>query len=191
MPVVLYLPLVVNNYIVAPDLVVERVTATANSVQVVVKNEGNASVSDEFWVEVYINPDTAPTAVNQIWPDLADEGLVWGVTTALPPGDVITLTVDDAYYADERSDVSWPLAAGTPVYAQVDSWNNETDYGAVLEYHEITGGAYDNNIGGTTSTAGGASAPPATKRGLACRVRSTTTSAAAPSPRLGGVPCGE
>ena len=59
-------------------------------------NQGDAYVTDEFWVDVYINPDPAPTAVNQIWEDLADEGLVWGVTAgALPlaPGEAITLTV--------------------------------------------------------------------------------------------------
>jgi len=118
-------------------------------------------VTGEFWVDVYINPDPAPTGVNQIWPDLADEGLVWGVTAAalpLAPGDVLTLTVGDATYVPEYSQVAWPLAEGTPVYAQVDSASGDTTYGAVLENHEITGGVY-NNISSIVSTAGLAGEP--------------------------------
>jgi hypothetical protein len=63
------------------------------------------------------------------------------------PGEVPTLTVGDGYYADDHSQITWPVAAGTPVYAQVDSANADTTYGAILEVHEITGGAY-NNIAG-------------------------------------------
>jgi uncharacterized repeat protein (TIGR01451 family) len=144
----IYLPLVFRNHVVAPDLVVESVSATSDDVQVVIRNAGNGPVSDEFWVDVYIDPHPVPTAVNQIWPDLASQGLAWGVTMDLQPGDVLTLIVGDAYYVPEHSRVSWPLAAGTQVYAQVDSLDAETTYGAVLESHEITGGAY-NNIGST------------------------------------------
>jgi len=156
-----YLPLLARNYIAAPDLVVQSVTATGDSVQVVIENQGSTPVTDEFWVDVYVNPSPAPTGVNQLWPDLADEGLVWGVKAAalpLAPGDVLTLTVGDAYYVPEHSQVAWPLAEGTPVYAQVDSWNAVTTYGAVLENHEITGGVY-NNISSTVSTAGLAGEP--------------------------------
>ena len=151
-----HMPLISHNYVSAPDLVVQSIIATSDGVQVMVKNQGSAPVTDEFWVDVYINPDPAPTAVNQLWPDLADEGLVWGVTAAALPlaaGDVLTLTVGDAYYTPEHSQVAWPLSEGTPVYAQVDSVSGNTTYGAVLESHEITGGTY-NNISSTVSTAG-------------------------------------
>jgi len=120
---------------------------------VVVANQGDAPVVDEFWVAAYVDPHTAPTAVNQLWWDLGDEGAFWGVTAdllPLNPGETITLTVGDATYDADRSRVSWPLAAGTPVYIQVDAWNASTDYGAVLESHEISGGAY-NNIATTNS----------------------------------------
>jgi hypothetical protein len=50
----------------------------------------------------------------------------------------------------DYSRVSWPLAAGTVVYAQADAYNADTTYGAILESHEISGGAYDNNIGNDT-----------------------------------------
>jgi len=161
----IYLPLAFKHHAVAPDLVVGSLTATSDGVHVVVVNQGNAPVTDEFWVDVYIDPDPAPTAVNQIWEDLADQGLVWGVTSAalpLEPGDVITLAVGDDYYVADYSYVTWPLPEGTPVYAQVDSANLDTTYGGVLENHEIVGGAY-NNVSHTVSTAGivGAAAPPA------------------------------
>jgi len=142
-----YLPLVVHNYAWAPDLVVQSITATGDDLQVVVANQGDAPVVDEFWVAAYVDPDTVPTAVNQLWWDLGDEGAFWGVTEdllPLNPGETITLAVGDAYYVADYSRVSWPLAAGTPVYAQVDAWNADTDYGAVRENHEISGGAYNN-----------------------------------------------
>jgi len=142
-----YLPLTLRNYIAAPDLVVERLVAASGAVTVTIKNEGNAPVTGDFWVDVYIAPDPVPSGVNQIWNDLCNEGLVWGVTSDVPPGEAITLTVGDTYYWPEYSRFSGALAAGTPVYAQVDSANVDTTYGAVLESHEITGGEY-NNIAG-------------------------------------------
>ena len=160
-----YLPFTARRYVSAPDLVVERVTATSDSIQLVIKNQGHAPVANEFWIDVYIDPDPIPTAVNQVWPYLCDEGLVWGITAdALPllPGDAITLTIGDIFYVPEYSSVSWPLAIDTPVYAQVDSADITTAYGAVLETHEITGGEY-NNISSTFSTADvtGLASPPA------------------------------
>jgi hypothetical protein len=151
-----YLPQVLRSYVVAPDLVVDSITAASNDVQVVIKNEGNAPVTDEFWVDVYINPNPVPTHVNQVWPDLGSQGLVWGVMAdALPlaPGESLTLTVGGDHYVAGYSQVHWPLAEGTAVYAQADSANADTTYGGVLEDHEVTGGTY-NNISGTDSTLG-------------------------------------
>jgi uncharacterized repeat protein (TIGR01451 family) len=141
-----YLPLVFNHYVPAPDLVVEEIVATPDQIQVVIRNVGDASVEDEFWVDGYIDPNPAPTAVNQTWPDLTDQGLVWGVEADLAPGEALTLTVDGPFYWATLSNVTWPLAVGTPVYAQVDSAHAETGYGAVLEVHEIHNWPYENNI---------------------------------------------
>jgi subtilisin-like proprotein convertase family protein/archaellum component FlaG (FlaF/FlaG flagellin family) len=138
-----------------PDLIVENLTVTANNVQVVIKNQGEATVNDEFWVDVYIDPDPPPTAVNQIWNDIASEGLVWGVTADLRPGEVLTLTIGDAYYQAAYSHVHWPLPIGIPVYAQVDSSNANTLYGGVLEMHEVIGGAYNNIAGPVSATVAG------------------------------------
>jgi uncharacterized repeat protein (TIGR01451 family) len=148
-----YLPLCLFNYVIAPDLVVQSITATSDDIQVVVANQGNAPVTDEFWVEAYVNPHTAPTAVNQLWWELGTEGMFWGITEdllPLNPGETITLTYNDAAYLADYSRVSWPLPAGTPIYIQVDAYDADTTYGAILESHEITGAPY-NNIATTDS----------------------------------------
>jgi hypothetical protein len=134
---------------------------------VVIRNAGNGAVADDFWVDVYLDPDPIPTRVNQTWPDVSDQGMAWGVTVDLAPGESLTLTEGGPYYRPAESDVAWPLAAGTPVYAQVDSANTETTVGAVLESHEVTGGAYNNVTG--TEVAGSATEldvdPPAEAEG--------------------------
>jgi hypothetical protein len=156
-----YLPLVLRNHSVAPDLVVERIVATSDDVQVVIANHGNAPAGDDFWVDVYLDPAPAPTHVNQVWNDLSAQGLVWGVTADLAPGEALTLTVGGDHYVAAYSHVAWPLPAGTQVYAQVDSANAETTYGAVLESHEVSGGAYNNVAGpvGSTGVASGTRPP--------------------------------
>jgi VCBS repeat-containing protein len=158
---VVYLPLVCNAYTVAPDLVVERIVATATGVQVVIANRGNAPAVDDFWVDAYVAPRTPPTAVNQTWDVVGSQGLAWGVTADLAPGEVLTLSVGGDYYVAAYSAVAWPLPVGTPVYAQVDAVNTETTYGAVLEDHEMTGGAYNNVAGPVSSTAGDGAGVPA------------------------------
>ena len=163
-PYQLHLPLVIRGLVVAPDLVVEQISVAPDNVAVVIRNQGSAPVSEGFWVDVYIDPDPVPTAVNQIWPDLADEGLVWGVTQGLAPGEALTLNVGDKFYVGEYSEVTWPLLPRMPVYAQVDSANALTAYGSVLESHEIAGGAY-NNVSGPAyleaEASGGTAEPPA------------------------------
>jgi uncharacterized repeat protein (TIGR01451 family) len=156
----LYLPMVMRNYAVAPDLVVSSLVVTSTGVQLVIKNQGDAPIAkvitQELWVDLYVNPNPPPTGVNQIWKDgRSAHGIVWGVTTdALPlaPGGTITLTAGGVYYHPDLSEMAWPLPVGTIVYAQVDSANTLTNYGAVLENHEIIGGTY-NNITHTLSIA--------------------------------------
>jgi hypothetical protein len=140
-----YIPLALNAHVVAPDLVVERIIATGNDVQVVIKNQGNGTAVENFWVDVYIDPDPVPSHVGQIWPDLAEQGLVWGVSADLAPGEVLTLTVGGDYYSIIYSEViTWPLPAGTQVYAHVDSYHPDNTYGNVLETDEIWGEPYNN-----------------------------------------------
>ena len=153
----IYLPLVLNSFTVAPDLVVEHIAVTSDSAQVVIKNQGNAPVSsnDPFWVDLYVDPDPVPTGVNQTWGHLCSQGIAWGVESpALPlePGGTITLTIGDAYYWADYSNFPGSLPAGTPIYVQVDSADVQTTYGAVLENHEIVGGTYNNIAGPVFST---------------------------------------
>ncbi|CAG0931221.1 Collagenase ColH [Thermoflexales bacterium] len=150
----IYLPLIARNYVSAPDLVVTSLQASTGNVQVVIKNQGDAAVSAGFYVDVYINPHPAPTAVNQIWSDgRSAQGLTWGVTSSLLPGQVLTLTIGDAYYLLDYSVFTGTLPTGTPVYAQVDSLDPATTYGAVHEIHEINGLPYNNILGPVLSTA--------------------------------------
>jgi hypothetical protein len=151
----IYLPIIVKpvDYPVTPDLVVDGLLVSSYGVTVTIANEGGAPVTQPFFVDVYLDPDPAPTAVNQLWNDLAEQGLVWAVTEpALPlaPGDVLTLTVGDAYYFGPYSLVTWPIAVGTVVYAQVDSVG-EAGYGAVREGHELAARLYNNILGPVTS----------------------------------------
>ena len=138
-----------------PDLVIDRLSADGGSLQVVVKNIGSAAVTTAFWVDVYVDPHTPPSRVNQTWHLLGTQGLVWGVSAAalpLAPGAALTLRTGDAYYRPEYSRQTAPIATGTSLFAQVDSYNADTTYGAALESHEANGGAY-NNISRATAAA--------------------------------------
>ena len=140
-----YLPLVLKPGVVAPDLVVESLIATTEAITVVIQNQGNGPVLDAFWVDVYINPHTVPTTVNQAWYQLGEQGLVWGVTTLpIQPNETITLTVGDGAYWPSLSQFSPPLVLESSVYAQVDSVNLNSSYGGVLELDEIKGESYNN-----------------------------------------------
>jgi hypothetical protein len=161
-----YLPLVMRRHVVAPDLIVESLTARSDAVTVTIRNVGSAPIDElftnEFWVDVYVDPDVAPTGVNQTWEMVGDEGLAWGITLdALPlaPGDALTLTSYDVYYRPDESEISWPIAAGTPIYAQVDSAHVETAHGTVWEIHEIADGTYNNIFGPVAVTSGESGTP--------------------------------
>jgi hypothetical protein len=189
----LYLPLSVQNYVAAPDLIVDSLAATSSGVTVTIKNVGNAAIQElftnEFWVDVYVDPDVPPTEVNQTWEMVGGEGLAWGVTVdALPlaPGDTLTLVSNGLYYRPDESEVSWPLTPGTPMYAQVDSAHVETAHGTVWEVHEIIGGTYNNIFGpAAVSSVDGGTGPraeayrPSTDTHLPPRPRATENSSLA------------
>ncbi len=143
----IYLPLVGKRIIQAPDLVVESIIATPDQIQVVIKNRGAVAVTDNFWVDAYVDPDPIPQKPNDVWPFLCDEGIAWGISEPIAPGDSLTLLVGDEYYSEVDSNFTGGLMEGTPIYAQVDSANVATEYGAVLEGHEILGTTYNNILG--------------------------------------------
>ncbi|GIK38103.1 MAG: hypothetical protein BroJett011_19360 [Chloroflexota bacterium] len=88
----IFLPLIIkeSGSVGEPDLVIEQIKATANGVQVVIKNTGNGPVTSEqeFWVDVYINPTKAPVNVNEVWQKVSSQGMVWGVTAVALPLDL-------------------------------------------------------------------------------------------------------
>jgi hypothetical protein len=168
----IYLPIIMKNSVIAPDLVVDSLVATSTAVTVTIRNQGNAPVNDEFWVDVYFNPRVTPS-LNHPWDTIADHGVVWGVTTAIPVGGSLVLTTDatDPYYFPPPDSSAPPLPVGADVCALVDSVDHSTTYGAVRESDE------GNNLGGpvTSTAATGDAAPvfrqsqPASREGLPAR----------------------
>ncbi|MBN2004014.1 MAG: DUF11 domain-containing protein [Anaerolineae bacterium] len=160
----LQLPMVMRNYVTAPDLVVTDLVVTGNAVTVTIRNQGDLAVADdvtnEFWLDVYIGPDTPPTQSGQLWRYLGLQGVAWGITSdAFPimPGDELVLTMSSPYYRPDFSAITGTIPAGTQVWAQVDSANKVVNgvpvtYGAVLENHEINHTPYNNIYGPVSST---------------------------------------
>ncbi|MEZ4864461.1 MAG: VWA domain-containing protein [Caldilineaceae bacterium] len=140
-----------------PDLIVQDIIATESGIEVIIKNIGPGPVLPEqdFWVDVYIDPTTPPTGVNDVWEFMGGTGLVWGITalpvlqggTVMEPGETISLFFDSPHYWSSLSNFPAVIPAGTAIYAQVDSANANTDYGGVLEVHESVGGVYNNIFG--------------------------------------------
>ncbi|MCB0162597.1 MAG: DUF11 domain-containing protein [Anaerolineae bacterium] len=150
-----FLPILLRDFALGPDLIVDELAVTATEVSVTIKNIGTEAVIDGFWVDLYLDPDPPPTQVNQRWEDVGAEGLVWGVAgPAILPGQSVTLTLNHPAYDPTRSHVTLPIPPGTPVYAQVDSINLLTDFGGVLELHELANGPYNNILGPVLSSAG-------------------------------------
>ncbi|HRQ41732.1 MAG TPA: cadherin domain-containing protein [Chloroflexota bacterium] len=150
-----YLPIIMNQVVNAPDLVITAVSASSNQIELTIQNQGSAATPNGFWVDFYISPSAPPTGPNQLWYDLADEGLAWGVTALLAPGQSLTLVYStepgapNQYFVPEESLYNGSLPAGTLVYAQVDSAREGVSYGGILETHEILGGPYNNIASGT------------------------------------------
>jgi PKD repeat protein len=160
----MYLPLILKSAGPpgpgGPDLVVKELTASSNAITLVIKNQGDASVTDDFWVDAYVAP-REPPRLNKIWQAIAEQGLAWGVTDPIAPGGELTLTIGGAYYVPGESEFSG-MAPGTPVWAQVDAVNYQTSYGSVLEKNEA------NNLFGPVSAVAsqaGVVAPPSVEGG--------------------------
>ena len=130
-----------------PNLVVSEIAVDPGGLRVTISNNGSGTPTYPYWVDLYIRPDPPPARPNDTWDDGRSRyGAVWHLDTRLRPGESITLRVGDRHYRPALSRVPPSLAAGTPVYAQVDSANTETSYGGVHEIHETPGAglAYDN-----------------------------------------------
>ncbi|GJM40152.1 MAG: hypothetical protein DHS20C20_04340 [Ardenticatenaceae bacterium] len=146
----LFIPMIANNFVSAPDLVVTSINASSDLIEVVIENQGTQATSSGFWVDFYIAPDPAPTHANELWSDVSSEGIVWGVDVTIPAGGSLTLSYSttpgalNLYYSEANSSYGGNLPDGTSVYAQVDSAHLATSYGGVLEIHEILSETYNN-----------------------------------------------
>jgi hypothetical protein len=107
-------------------------------VSVTVTNQGDAPAG-AFWVDLYINPSSPPTAANQIWNTRCGLtpcfGMAWPVPNGLAPGQSITLSSQSV----PASYSAWPgwFAAGTSdLYGYADSYNPGVATGAVAERDE-------------------------------------------------------
>jgi hypothetical protein len=142
---IIYLPIVLSSFASTVDLVIDDLVATSTAVTVTVRNAGNATLTDAFWVDVYFNPSQTP-ALNKAWPTIATHGVVWGVTQPLGPNESLVLTIGGPYYSTKYSS-ALPLPASATVYGLADSINYATTFGNVLESDET-----NNLFGPVTST---------------------------------------
>jgi uncharacterized repeat protein (TIGR01451 family) len=131
-----------------PDLVVTGINLVPNKsafaagepveLRVTVQNQGSAAAG-AFWVDLYINPSTPPTAANQTWNTRCALtpcfGMAWEVAGGLAPGQSITLSslsLPPGYSV-------WPgsFAAGSSdLYVYADSYSPGVVAGAVAESGE-------------------------------------------------------
>ncbi|GEM_PF-2084225 len=146
---IIYLPLVLRNYSVGPDLIVEDVNFGENHIAITIRNQGKLPVPapEGFWIDLYVNPSPAPTQVNQLWDPISPYGAAWGVdrdALPIPPNETYIIYLYDKFHKPAYTRLPAALRAGDVIYVQVDSYNGATNYGVVLEDHEISGIAYNN-----------------------------------------------
>jgi uncharacterized repeat protein (TIGR01451 family) len=161
----LWMPEIANHvydHVYAPNLIITDFQAGPHGISVTIKNVGLAPVMTAFWVDVYLDPQFAPTGPNMI-PD----GYQWGsyghaqfripASPANPfiKDQTLTLTLAalpfmDPYWSWQQ--ITWPLPTNINLWAQVDSYGRDSNnapvwYGSVLETHEIENTVYDNIAG--------------------------------------------
>jgi len=62
----------------------------------------------------------------------------------IPPNETYIIYLYDKFHKPAYTRLPAALRAGDVIYVQVDSYNGATNYGVVLEDHEISGIAYNN-----------------------------------------------
>ncbi len=143
-PTTIFLPVMMTLPPATADLVVDSITITDGAPTIVIRNAGGLAVTDDFWVDLYVNPDTPPAAVNDTIETLQSDGMVWAIeasATPIGPDATVTLTLASSSFNMGTLDA---IPAGATVYVHVDSANLSTNYGGVLEGHEINNQPYNN-----------------------------------------------
>jgi uncharacterized repeat protein (TIGR01451 family) len=137
---VVYLPLVLRGYATVvppsgPNLVVQDIqidpdpptVGVATRITVTLHNTGTTPISDDFWVDLYVDPTTVPT-VDVLWNDIAPFGKAWLIHQDIPGGgDLIIHTDQPDDPADPESVYSnwlgWFVSPGAhTLYVQVDAF---------------------------------------------------------------------
>jgi len=118
----------------------------AVEINVVVTNQGKAA-ANPFWVDLYINPNTPPTAANVRWDQTCVTsndpycfGMSWQISQTIQAGQSITLkslATGDGQFSEYDSRWQGWFASGTKdVYVYTDSWGPGFVYGANQESDE-------------------------------------------------------
>jgi hypothetical protein len=146
------MPILVKNY-AAPlppidvNLVVESITVDpptpavgqSTRIYVTLRNLGTSAITDDFWVDLYVDPVTTPS-INVLWNEIAPFGKAWVVRDDIAGGATLVIHSDQPDDPLNPDDVysNWPgwfVSAGEhTLYAQVDSYG--LDYGLILEDDE-------------------------------------------------------
>ncbi len=130
-----------------PDLIIDSISYKETGLKLTIKNAGPGPVKNTFWVDLFINPMTAPVKPNDTLEWLGQTGYVWGLDEdALPilPGQKVVLEVGGSHFSSFYSNYTAALQAGDRLVAHIDSAHAETNFGAVLETHEQAGDPYNN-----------------------------------------------
>lgn len=148
----------------SPDLVVTKftvspaspITGQTASLVVEIENQG-AATTQGFWVDLYINPATVPTAAGVRWDAVCGQtpcrGIAWDVP-ALEKGERVTLTSDVSSYSADYTvwTGGFDVSGVQNLYVYVDSWSDGQAEGAVTEADETNNRAeiLGLMVGGTT-----------------------------------------
>jgi hypothetical protein len=119
----------VGNVVVTPK---EGLATTPVTLTVTVRNDGVADVVDGFWVEFFVDPQTAPAINSVVGPQ--GQGVLWYVPS-LDAGGSRTLSLEGA---DARyTSFDGRLSTGTHnLYVYVDAYHTEGEAGLVVESNE-------------------------------------------------------
>jgi hypothetical protein len=147
-----YLPVLLSKYAVPStpsgvNLVVSSIQVSpispsvgqATRVSVTLHNSGPNAVTDDFWVDLYVDPITTPT-INVLWNDISAYGKAWIIHDDIPGGGSLVIHTDQPDDSQDPEAIysNWPgwfVSAGEhALYVQVDAYGQR--WGYVLEDNE-------------------------------------------------------
>jgi uncharacterized repeat protein (TIGR01451 family)/fimbrial isopeptide formation D2 family protein len=158
-----YLPLCLRGYepVVppsGPNLIVQDIqigpnpptVGEATRITVTLHNAGTGAISDDFWVDLYVDPTAVPT-VDVLWNDIAPFGKAWFIHQDIAGGEDLIIHTDQPDDPADPDSVysNWPGWFVSPgdhiLYVQADAFGLPA--GAIAETDET-----DNVYGPQTVT---------------------------------------